>query len=106
MSEPNRPPADPTDPAYRLRPMTLVGLILWRGGLGLAGGYGAFRLARWVIRYVDLPLQLEVGAALVVAGGLLIFGTVVAERLMDLEAEKAERSAAGTRDSKAGKGAR
>ena len=46
----------------------LVGLLLWRGGLLMAGGWGFYRGARLVLRYFEFPTQIEVGLSLVICG--------------------------------------
>lgn len=80
-------------PAARSRTLPLVtatqliGLLLWRSGILLVASYSLFRLARWVLRFVDLPLQLEVGFGLALAGGALVFASLVIERLRDAKAE-------------------
>lgn len=55
----------------------VVGLLLWRSGLLLAGSYTAVRAARWVLRFVDLPVQIEVGLGLVLAGAVLVLASLL-----------------------------
>ena len=42
-----------------MRSIQLIGLILLRGGLLLAGGWSTFETARWVVRLLDVPTQIE-----------------------------------------------
>ncbi|MEM1449685.1 MAG: hypothetical protein AAF957_28855 [Planctomycetota bacterium] len=65
----------------------LVGLLLWRAGLLLAGSYTAFRLARLAWEHLDLPAQLDWGLGLVATGVLMVGGSFVAERLADRRVE-------------------
>ncbi|MEM9382470.1 MAG: hypothetical protein AAGB93_21130 [Planctomycetota bacterium] len=67
----------------------LVGLLLWRAGLLLAGSYTAFRLARLAWEHLDLPAQLDWGLGLVATGALMVAASFVAERLVDRRAEGA-----------------
>ena len=70
-----------------MRALRLAGLILWRSGLLLVAGYGLFRVARLALRFVELPLQLEVGAGLVLAGLGLVLVSLVWERVLDAREE-------------------
>ena len=71
----------------RMRALRLAGLILWRSGLLLVGGYAFFRGARLALRFVELPLELEVGAGLVLAGLGLVLASLVWERVLDARQE-------------------
>jgi hypothetical protein len=70
-----------------MRALRLAGLILWRSGLLLVGGYGLFRVARLALRFAELPLQLEIGAGLVLAGLGLVLGSLIWERVLDAREE-------------------
>ncbi len=59
----------------------LLGLVLWRAGILIAGGYLLFVALRVVLRLTD-PV-LEVGIALVLAGGLFVLASVVMEQIED-----------------------
>jgi hypothetical protein len=70
-----------------VRTLRLAGLILWRSGLALVAAYGFFRVARLALRFVELPLQLEVGAGLVLGGVALVVVSLIWERVLDARAE-------------------
>ena len=59
----------------------LLGLLLWRAGILFLGGYLLFLGLRFALRITD-PM-LEVGVALVVAGGLFVLVSVVREQIED-----------------------
>lgn len=69
------------------RSVHLAGLLLWRGGLLLVGGYSLFHGARTLVRLVALPWELEVGLALGLAGLALVMASLVAERIVDARRE-------------------
>ncbi len=71
-----------------MRASTLIGLILFRGGLALAGGYSFFRAARYVLQFIELPWEVEVGGALMLSGLGLVMVSLVMERYQDMQAEK------------------
>ncbi len=64
-----------------------AGLLLWRTGLLLAGSYSFFRVARIALQYAELPLQLEIGVGLALAGAALVMASLVWERALDARAE-------------------
>ena len=70
-----------------MRPIHLIGLILWRGGILLAVVTGAIESMRLLLRFVDLPVELELGVAFVLAGLALVLVSLVLERLRDLRSE-------------------
>ena len=72
--------------------MQLVGFLCWRSGLLLVASYGTFRIARLVLRHVDIPGQLQVGLSLTLAGMTLVLASLVQERLVDLRGEEEEQS--------------
>ena len=65
----------------------LVGLFLWRGGLLFVACYSAYRGMRELVRWVELPKQLEVGVALGLAGLVLIVVSLILERVQDAREE-------------------
>ncbi|MAB80094.1 MAG: hypothetical protein CMJ89_12150 [Planctomycetes bacterium] len=65
----------------------LVGFVLWRSGLVLVAGYSFFRIARWVVSFVELPTQLEIGGALLLAGVGFFLASLIAERIQDARSE-------------------
>jgi hypothetical protein len=71
-----------------MRRTQLIGVLLWRGGLLLAAGAAVFESVRWFLRLVDLPPQLEVGVGLVVSGAILVFVSLIIERIRDLRAQE------------------
>lgn len=70
-----------------MRRTQLLGLLLWRGGLLLVVVTGLFEGARLLLRFVDLPVQLEIGFGLGAAGAALVVTSFVMERVQDLRAE-------------------
>ena len=70
-----------------MRRIHIVGLLLWRGGLLLVVAVALFEVARWVLRFVDLPAQLEIGSGLMLAGLVLVFVSLVIERARDYRTE-------------------
>jgi hypothetical protein len=73
--------------ATRLRLAHLMGLFLWRGGLLLVGAWALFEGARWLLRFIHVPAQIEVGLGLLVAGMALVLLSLVLERVHDARAE-------------------
>jgi len=69
-----------------MKPAHALGLILWRVGILVAGGYFAFLTLRLILRFTD-PV-LEVGVALVLAGGLFVVVSVVREQIEDARGER------------------
>lgn len=69
---------------------TLVGLVLWRGGVYFTSGYLAFVGSRWVLAVlfdVGVPTPLLVSASLVTGGLLLVLISTIVERIQDARAE-------------------
>ena len=58
-----------------------LGLVLWRAGILIAGGYLLFLTLRVILHITD-PV-LEAGVALVLAGGLFVLASVVMEQIED-----------------------
>ena len=73
---------------HPIRPSQLVGLVLWRAGVLLLGSYSFFRVARLALRYIDLPLQIEIGLGLALTGAALVLASFVTERVRDARAER------------------
>ena len=65
----------------------LAGLILWRFGLMLAGATALYRTAKFLMTFVDLPLQLEIGIGFLICGAFLFLLSLVMERIVDLRSE-------------------
>jgi hypothetical protein len=66
----------------------LAGLVFWRGGVVLAGGYVAYQILRAVLTITDTRLELAVGVLL--TGVLFVFASVVGERIQDARDERSE----------------
>lgn len=65
----------------------LAGLLLWRFGLLLAGATGLYRATEFLMQFVDLPTQLEIGIGFVVCGAFLFAVSLVMERIVDMRSE-------------------
>jgi hypothetical protein len=65
----------------------LAGLLLWRFGLMLAGATALYRTTKFLMTFVDLPLQLEIGIGLLICGAFLFATSIVMERIVDLRSE-------------------
>lgn len=72
-----------------MRPVHLIGLFLWRGGLLLAAAAVLFEAARWALRFVQPPLEIEIGLGLLLAGLGLVLLSLILERARDGRAEGA-----------------
>jgi len=70
-----------------MRRIQLIGLLLWRGGLLVAAATALFETSRLLLRFVDLPVQLEIGFGLGAAGAVLVIASFVLERIQDHRAE-------------------
>lgn len=58
-----------------------IGLVLWRAGILIVGGYFLVLALRSILQITD-PM-LEVGVTLVLAGGLSVLASVVREQIED-----------------------
>ena len=65
----------------------LAGLLLWRFGLLLAGATALYRTAKFVMTFVELPLQLEIGIGFLLCGAILFLLSLVMERIVDMRSE-------------------
>lgn len=65
----------------------LVGLFLWRFGLMLASITALYRMARFLLQFVELPIQLEIGVGLLLTGFVLVLASLVMERVVDARRE-------------------
>lgn len=59
----------------------LIGVLLWRGGVAFVAAYAFYRGAWQLVRQLDWPPQLSVGAAIALAGFALVMLSLVLERL-------------------------
>lgn len=71
-----------------MRGTHLIGLALWRGGVLLVGGYLAYQVLRAVLTFTDT--QLEVAVAVFLTGLVMVFLSVLVERVLDAKAERSE----------------
>ena len=93
-TKPNGPEHGSPEPPPRSTG-TLVGLILWRGGVYFTSGYLAYVGSRWILTLlleVGIPAQVLMSAALIAGGVLLILISVVVERVVDARAEASLRN--------------
>ena len=65
----------------------VAGALLWRGGLLLAAAAALFESARWILRVVDIPPQLEIGFGLLLSGFVLVMVSLIVERIKDSRLE-------------------
>ena len=62
-------------------------MLLWRGGLLVVAITAAVEFVRLLLRYYDLPLQVELGTALVGGGVLMVLASMIMERIEDSKRE-------------------
>lgn len=74
--------------APAMRAVQLIGLLLWRGGLLFIGAAILFYAARFLLRFISVPVQLEVGLGLMVAGFCLVMISLITERIADARTEE------------------
>ena len=65
----------------------LAGLLLWRFGLALAGATALYRATKFLLRFIELPTQLEVGIGFIFSGVVLFMVSMIMERIADMRAE-------------------
>ena len=70
-----------------MRPVHMIGLLLWRGGLLLIGAWILFTTARYALLFASLPTEIELGLGLVIAGSILVIVSLILERVVDTRAE-------------------
>lgn len=78
-----------------MRKTHVIGLILWRGGLLLVGGYVLYCAVQYALRIcrlfgLHIPVALEIGLGLIIAGLLFILFSIIIERIQDARREKKE----------------
>ena len=69
-----------------MRKVQFLGLALWRGGVLLIATYIGYWALRGILQITDE--QLEFAVAVFLSGFLLLFGSLVVERLADLRSER------------------
>ncbi len=70
-----------------MRSAQLAGLLLWRFGLLLAGGWTTFEGIRLALRHIELPHLVETGVGLILTGIVFVFVSLILERRADAKAE-------------------
>ena len=70
----------------RLQRTHVVGLTLWRGGILLVAAYLGYWALRATLQITDA--QLEFSVAVLLVGLLLVFASVVLERIHDARSER------------------
>jgi hypothetical protein len=65
-----------------------LGLLLWRGGVVLVAGYIGYYALRVVLKITDA--QLELAVAVLLTGVLLVFASVLFERIQDAREERSQ----------------
>jgi hypothetical protein len=61
----------------------LAGLLMWRFGLALAAATALYRTTRFLLRFIELPLQIEIGIGFIFCGAVLFLVSIVMERIVD-----------------------
>ncbi len=69
------------------RPTQLIGLLLWRGGLLIVGIAILIEASRNILRWVRVPVQIEIGGGLMLAGAALVLLSFILERIEDSRRE-------------------
>ncbi len=69
------------------RGIQLAGLLLWRFGLALAGATALYHSTKFLLEFVSLPVQLEIGIGLAFCGVVLVIVSFIMERIVDLRRE-------------------
>ena len=72
---------------FQNQSIQIAGLLLWRMGLLLAGSTGVYRVARFLLQFVELPIQLEIGLGLVFSGAVFFMASLILERIVDAKTE-------------------
>jgi len=75
-----------------MRPIHLLGLLLWRGGLLLVAGSAIYYACTMVLRHWRLPALVEAGLGLLLSGLVLVLLSLVLERMADLRRERGLRA--------------
>ena len=70
-----------------MRPVHRAGMLLWRGGLLVLAIAAAVEIMRSLLRFVDVPGQVELGMAFVLAGLALVIVSLIMERVKDARSE-------------------
>jgi len=65
----------------------VVGALLWRGGTLVVVVAALFESARWILRLVDVPPEMQIGLGLLIAGFVLVLVSLIVERIQDFRVE-------------------
>lgn len=85
--------ADPVLAPYppEVKKAQILGLVLWRGGLLLVGASALYYGARQILQFVDLPLTLQVGGSLILAGLTLVLASMIMENVAESRSDASRR---------------
>lgn len=61
----------------------LSGLLLWRFGILLASATAIYRTAKFLLQFIELPIQLEIGLGLIFAGAVFFMASIFLEQITD-----------------------
>ena len=91
--------ADPVPATYsrEVKKAQILGLVLWRGGLLLVGATALYYGARQLLRFVELPLTLQVGGSLILAGVILVLASMIMENVAETRGDKSRSAEGGDR---------
>jgi len=70
-----------------MRRTHMTGLLLWRGGLLLAGAFALVEAARYLLAFVDVAPAVRLGLGCLIAGAVLVLLSFVMERVIDARRE-------------------
>ncbi len=70
-----------------MKALQTLGLLLWRSGLMLAGGWTTYEGLRRVLRYFALPRLAEAGIAMILTGATFVVASLILERIADAREE-------------------
>jgi len=76
-----------------MRRLHILGLLFWRGGLLLAGGYALYMAVAYGLDLlasfgIPIPAAPKVGFALVFSGVLCVLFSLILERIADVRQER------------------
>ena len=74
-----------------MRPLTVIGYLLWRGGLILAAGSALYLTYWWVLTAYDIPSTLKAGITFMAVGLSSVILSFILERRSDHRLEQGWR---------------
>lgn len=74
-----------------MRPLTVFGYLLWRGGLILAAGSALYLTYWWMLTAYEIPVTLKTGVTLAAVGLSSVVLSFVLERRRDSQLEQGWR---------------